>query len=108
MEILYSPGYGAGWVSCNDYKRELCVDTVLVGLVKKGGHTNDGVRLQYGDCASAAFKARAEEICGHQSLYFGGVEQLQVLEIPDGSRFRITEYDGYESVLVEGDDEGWM
>jgi len=40
--------------------------------------------------------------------YFGGLADLKVYEVPDGARVRVKEYDGSETVEVEGEFEGWM
>lgn len=45
---------------------------------------------------------------GKDIPYTGGMAQLRVMDVPDGSRVRITEYDGSESVEVEGAQDGWL
>ena len=51
------------------------------------------------------FKARFPE---ESTPYLGGLDDLKVKVIPKRARIRINEYDGSESVEVEGDYEGWM
>lgn len=45
---------------------------------------------------------------GEDLPYLGGIGDLTVETVPKGARVRITEYDGSESVVVEGSDEGWL
>ena len=40
--------------------------------------------------------------------FLGGLRDIAVMEVPKGARVRIAEYDGNESVVVEGSDVGWM
>jgi len=84
VAVLYSPGYGAGWYSWHDIK-ELIYDPIVVDAVlKESGYGVDYIenycKMQYGD------------------HYFGGAEDLQVEWIPIGTKFRIAEYDGSESI----------
>lgn len=82
MKVLISPGYGAGWSTWEG--ADLATDVRLIdafdrGISKEGMH-----RL----CADL----------GYGDVYMGGFEQLRIVEIPKGTIFRITEYDGYESI----------
>ena len=45
---------------------------------------------------------------GHGHPYLGGLRDLRVVEVPDGKRVIIDEYDGSESVRIEGDEDGWL
>lgn len=45
---------------------------------------------------------------GEDLPYLGGLGGITVMEVPKDARVRITEYDGSESVVVEGSDEGWL
>jgi hypothetical protein len=83
--ILVSPRYGAGWSTWNTTKsgEPLLFDPVVVEMVenKKAG--------------KAIF-----EYCKNKypNAYLGGVDGLEVVWIPQGTRFRITEYDGAEEL----------
>lgn len=102
-KVLYSPGFGAGWTTNWNAghagnAKALTMDPELIAMVEQGSHLHDGE-------ASEAFQARAQTITGDDSLYFGGVKQLEVAEV-DGP-FHITEYDGAESIELAADVE-WL
>jgi len=88
--VLYSPGYGAGWVTWNsslENATDLVFDSEIVDAVLKG------------DKSKAL--ARATEIC--PGGFFGGLCDLCVEWISCGSVFEIREYDGYESIHIIGE-----
>ena len=124
-KVLYSPGYGAGWVTWNSSKTgsaefmltyQPIIDFLEAGGTFSGGFSEkaDQTRIEYnGDVADLSslhpvLKKFAEEF--HEKFgeypYMGGAEQLRV-EIVSG-RVRVEEYDGNESLVHEGDDQGWM
>lgn len=86
--VLYSPGYGAGWSTWGSKENrvamvfcpELCeaVDKDLTLLQIK----------------AIAHKHFPEE-------YLGGLEDICVVFLKPGTRFRIDEYDGSESIITE-------
>jgi hypothetical protein len=43
----------------------------------------------------------------YPEIYKGGMMELEVAWLPEGSEFKINEYDGAESVEVK-DDIGWL
>ena len=43
----------------------------------------------------------------YQDEYFGGLEDLEVKWVPVGARFRIDEYDGAETLVLESH-ETWL
>jgi hypothetical protein len=87
--VLYSPGYGAGWSSWNSQWEEiLCMDYDIVKAVDEGDNKK-------------AIKI-AEEKC--PDIYTGGGDNLTIEWVPMKSLFRITEYDGYESVEIMSND----
>lgn len=83
--ILVSPRYGAGWSTWNTTKsgEQLLFDPVVVEMVenKKAGEAI----LEY--CENK-----------YPNDYLGGVDGLEVVWIPQGTRFRITECDGAEEL----------
>jgi hypothetical protein len=95
VAVLYSPRYGAGWYSWN-YDRgfdslELVFDPGLVSLVEQGDQ---------------------EKILAYATLkwpdaYLGGLDDIQIRWIPQGTAFRIEEYDGSESISFM-DDIDWI
>ena len=88
VAVLYSPDFGAGWYSWHNIE-ELVFDPSVVEWVESGelDRIETYVTLK------------------HPDAYIGGLENLKVKWIPTGTRFRIDEYDGNESVVVEGEDE---
>lgn len=88
VAVLYSPGYGAGWYTWNiglDFDGlELIFDPGLVSLVEQGDQ---------------------EKILAYATLkwpdaYLGGLEDLRIQWLPEGTEFRIEENDGSEVVLI--------
>ena len=90
VAVLVSPGYGAGWYSWHHIE-ELIYDPSVVEWLEKGelDKISTFVELKYPD------------------KYFGGLEDLEVKWVPVGTRFRIHEYDGSESLVLESEDN-WM
>jgi hypothetical protein len=92
VAVVYSPGYGAGWSTWNqEYGDELVFDPGTVDLVLAG---------------------KWEELESYLTLkypgaYLGGVGNLEVKWVPVGTRFRINEYDGNESVVL-ADEDDWL
>jgi hypothetical protein len=85
VAVVYSPGFGAGWSTWNtEFAEFLCMDSVIAACVLAG------------DIEGAI--TRAESVC--PDIYPGGADDLRVEWLPDGTRFRIDEYDGSESVVV--------
>ena len=89
VAVLYSPNYGAGWYSWHN-KKELLFHPEIVKLVEEG--RRDEI---------------TEELCRRvlgvdDSVYIGvlGADGLRIEWLDEGSAFRITEYDGAESIEV--------
>jgi hypothetical protein len=148
-KVLYSPGYGAGWVSWSssepvERQRFMLEHPALIAAVespkpatvtaeKLQAAIDDHTRSMWGEeewakgqgmrlhglfrdvvpehlrDAMMAFVSEWHERWPSESLpYLGGLRQLEVYEVPAGKRIRIDEYDGSESITVEGDCEGWL
>ncbi len=91
VAIVYSPGYGAGWSTWNEDNPEMIFDPGLVDLVIAGNR---------------------EKILSYIALkwplaYTGGVDQLDVLWLAEGTAFQIEEHDGNEKVTVK-DNQNWL
>ena len=86
VAILYSPGYGAGWSTWNDfeYRETLCMDADIVNAVLEGNLST----------AIDIAKKKCPEI------YDGGGKDLTVYWLDEGEAFEIREYDGNEGVYV--------
>ena len=89
VAVLVSPGFGAGWYSWNSvhYGDELIFDPVLAAYIDEGKI----------DEAKTYVTMRFPE------AYDGGVDNLVVHWVPEGTAFRIHEYDGSESIEIKED-----
>jgi hypothetical protein len=90
VAVLVSPGFGAGWYSWHHIE-ELIYDPCIVEWVER--EELDKI-LTYMELK-------------YPEAYCGGVEDLTVHWVPVGARFRIDEYDGAESLVLESE-QNWM
>ena len=88
--VLVSPGFGAGFSTWN--KPEMAVDFDLVEAFLSG----DMNRFEY----------IVVEKYG-ENMYLGGMENLMVVWVDEGNKFRIDEYDGNERVEIL-EDTNWF
>lgn len=79
--VLVSKGYGAGWSTWN--QPECALDQELVEAFEAGKSEQEIMDI--------AKKNWPES-------YYGGLMDCTVVYVPKGTRFLITEYDGYESI----------
>ena len=79
--VLFSPGFGAGFLTWGA-PIEAIFNPTLIGLVEneKWQEAIDFVEETW------------------EGVYSGGVQDLQVVWVPEGTKFQITEYDGSESI----------
>lgn len=114
-KILVSPNYGAGWASWNTYPAGLgkfvaeyqpVIDYLEAGKSFERCRDNDDYIAKYDVLSQLTLDAK-EKFGEEAHLYFGGAHQLKVVEIPDGSRYRIDEYDGSESYLLQDSEDWW-
>jgi len=91
VAVLYSPGFGAGWYTWNQESPEILFDPAIVRFVEqeKFDELETYVTLKYPD------------------IYKGGMKDLQVAWIPEGTMFKVNEYDGSESIEIN-DSGYWM
>ena len=91
VAVLYSPGFGAGWYTWNYDTPEILFDPAIVKLVenKKWAELDTYVTLKYPE------------------IYKGGMTDLEVEWIPEGTLFKVNEYDGSESIEYKENDH-WM
>ena len=93
VAVLYSPGYGAGWTTWNsdELKEFLFFDKTLVEMAEREASKEE----------AAAYIN--EKLGADNDVYMGGwpcqVEWMKV-----GTRFRVEEYDGSESLRYRDDD----
>lgn len=88
--VLVSPGFGAGFYTWGA-PEEAIFNPTLIELVEneKWQEAIDFVESTWNDA------------------YSGGVSDLRVAWIPEGTRFQITEYDGSETLEIL-DDIDWI
>ena len=96
VAIIYSPGFGAGWSTWNQEHdwdgQELIFDPGLADLLINR-RSQDQIE------AYVALK--------WTGVYTGGLEQARVEWLATGTEFKITEYDGSESLQFR-DSEEWI
>ena len=85
VAVLVSPGFGAGWATWADDSERAAFDDDLVRAVLGEG---DETPLQ------VAERKFPDE-------YHGGIRDLTVQWVPEGTGFDIREYDGSESLELE-------
>jgi len=90
VAVLVSPGYGAGWYTWHG-NEELLYDPSIVAWIEQGDldKINTYLELKYPNDTSL------------------GLSDLEVNWVPAGARFRIDEYDGAESLVLETN-EHWL
>jgi len=99
VAVIYSPGYGAGW-STWGLSEDAVFDPQLARLVEKRNGLGIGDDAEW-NAVTADIVAYVEKLWPKD--YFFGVNDLEVAWLPVGTKFRIDENDGYESILVEDD-----
>jgi hypothetical protein len=92
VAVLVSSGFGAGWYSWH-YNKELLFDPDIVKMLEL-------------DWPRERIFAHCEKFYG-EDFYYGGIEGLSIVWIPEGTKFRIDEYDGSERLVKLTDDE-WI
>lgn len=83
VAVLVSPGYGAGWVSWNDEVSPF--EPKIVEAICDGAMEEDIRKI-------------AKEL--YPEAFLGGLDGIEVRWVKEGTTFRITEYDGYESLEI--------
>ena len=96
VAVLVSPGFGAGWSTWaysgeEDNRDFMLFDPTLVAMVERG----DSVE---------AIESYVTGLYPH--TYCGGADDLTIFWLPEGTAFRIHEYDGSESVEIR-DEMDW-
>jgi hypothetical protein len=87
VAVLSSPGYGAGWSTWNPSHPEMVFDPGLVDLVLEGNEE----------------KILAYVVLKWPDSFVGGVEDLRVDWLPEGTNFVIEEYDGAETIVFKNE-----
>lgn len=91
VAVLVSPGFGAGWSTWADSEvSEIMLFEPEVVAWVEGGKKGTFPNL--------------EEKYPDSYFYEGGVNDLQIEWVPVGTRFRIQEYDGSETLILESEE----
>lgn len=88
--VLVSPGFGAGFLTWGA-PEEAIFDPFLIDLIEDE---------KYQDAVDYVQKT-------YEDAFTGGVQDLVIKWIPEGSKFIINEYDGFESLQLM-DDTDWI
>jgi len=95
--VLISPGFGAGWSTwCDaDDRESVTFDPWIVDILLSDQYNRkEKIDRIYAYCAVK-----------YPDMYMGGVSDLTVQWVPQGTLFRVAEYDGAETIeLKEADD----
>ena len=93
IAVMYSPGYGAGWSTWNDskYSRYLCQDKSLVEMKLQG-------------VESDVVEEYLEKTLNENYICTLGWESIEIVYLYPGTQYRISEYDGSESVTINNDE----
>ena len=97
VAVLVSHGFGAGWSTWNDVE-EMLYDPYIVLMLSD---LRDGGSIDEDRLSNYCTAKYGENVC---LLGFGG---LTVHWIPEGTAFRINEYDGAESLELR-DESHWF
>ncbi len=90
--VLISKGYGAGWYTW-EHIDEMLFSPEIIELVEQGVSTE-------------IIEKEAEKLWGDKH-YYGGADGLCVEWVKKGKKFRINEYDGAETLVLE-DEENYI
>jgi hypothetical protein len=98
VAVLYSPGHGAGWSTWAhenaQMRLSMLFDPQIADIVD---HAEEGW----------IDKAKSVAIMKYPDAYLGGANNLQVRWLSVGTQFRVLEYDGFESLDINGEIE-WI
>jgi len=85
VAVIYSPEYGGGWSTWNPKHPGILFDPAIVEFVEKkqDEELEVYVTLKY------------------PGIYDGGIVGLKIEWIPEGTFFRINEYDGAETIEIQ-------
>jgi len=118
-KVLYSPGYGAGWVSWHSgSKAEKLFMLEYAPFIayleakqkreeKKGSRIREGFPDELMEQFKVDWDAKFPDKAGEYP-YSGGLGSLSIREVPTGALVRINEYDGSETVEVLGEYDQWL
>ena len=115
--VLVSPGYGVGWSTWNSGQpQSIAFDKRIVKYIIE--HQKNKAKWESDWQETGMFEPSEGEKkfkeflrkLGYDvsNMYFGGVAQIEVNKVSSNSKWRITEYDGWETFEInDPDDEEW-
>lgn len=95
VAVLVSYGFGAGWSTWNTELPELVFDSDVVNWVENG--IPEGVDVK----EFLMQKYDKEYVC------VLGLSDLEIVWLPEGTAFEITEYDGAEGIKIK-EEQNWI
>lgn len=97
VAVLYSPHYGSGWYTwAHDNSTDMLFDPKIVVWVLKGKPEQERVEIE--DYVTTKYS----------DAYVGSnLDDLDVRWVEEGVRFRVHEYDGAESIVLQSEEE-WI
>jgi hypothetical protein len=87
-KILITNGYGAGWSTWNPANQECLTDPTIIAMVEANTSSTD-------------IENKAKEMWADG--YWGGGDNLKVIEVEEATDFRIIEHDGWEDIMYKTD-----
>jgi len=95
VAVLISGGFGAGWSTWTpEYSSILLFHKDIVEFIlEKPAETCVDAEVW-----DSELSALVEALVGDDDVYMGGAEQLEVIWLPEGTPFIVTEYDGAEGL----------
>jgi hypothetical protein len=91
VAIVLSAGYGAGWGSWNYGVHDVIMfHPKIIQMVEEGREMD-------------ITEEWLEKELGLEGVYTGGREGLYIEWVPEGTKFRIDEYDGAETIITDED-----
>ena len=104
IAVLVSSGFGAGWSTWN--QRELAYDKRVVEFWLE--HKNDKAFIAcLEDLEENKTKEKVLKLFkswGYSGVYFGGFSDIALEWVPIGTWFKVSEYDGSESITYLAND----
>jgi hypothetical protein len=94
VAVLYSPGYGAGWSTWCHEDEQIRLSMLFDPQIADIRNQN-----------APDWQEQAESIAliKYPDTYIGGLADLEVRWLPVGTQFRVLEYDGHESIEINGE-----
>ena len=91
VAILYSPGFGAGWYTWNTDRQDLIYCPFIVEkILNKEPLIDSEIEQKIGS-----------------AVYLGGLKDVKIKWVDQGTLFKINEYDGSESIELK-ESNNWM